>query len=879
MAYWNAEIPASKVSPNGGVAFTPEELSDIMEYEKIVQFRDSILAGTHPRVKIHAHPELKSIIPDLSSNNHSKTQSRPYSSNVTEIKTLNEEQITQSTSPSTNLFPPTHPAISKSSEINPILLEKSDDLIKAEIQLQRQRLERGLRAQVEHQRVAAKALLQTSELLPDFDISEALFIALAIVPPAGTARNESPTARRSPGSNSFDDNTFYSSLCNSPTPTASLEGQRTACNQTFAHKHSEWSSTEHLRNLEHELSTSSLSCRRVDNHAELDNRFNSSLQTSVKAKELQLESKTNHYGVIHKENFRERERPVTTRLDYRDAGNINFRKETNLLEYPTGRTSELHQKYLSQGLHKDHVPTQIRNHDLPLVAPQPERVSPLPTASDSLILGAINGRQPVQVTTLRHLPTFPSADNSPRVKSREKRREKKKRKVKDTNTPYSPHIKSEPKSPSSNIPIPPPPKRQRGQYDSELNFELLRPSSNITPQERIIETSHWPHKLQEQGLPYEPPRFESHYRQNEGISSPQRVSSALPIHRLQSPQYSISHLPSGARPRAVSNIVGGNYIDDRDYASEPIPRASVRPNLDREQTRSPHHNTQSRPLRQYLIDEQSHQHLNTTPTSIKGHPITSTIRYRDEDISHERLPTRTFSSRVPLENYENDDYFRRRNSPLHTTYRRVITQPEYLTSPLPNQRTLRQRAYSVYPTTAASPYGEDKDSYRVALDYQQMSHYEEPPREYLRATTMRPEPTKYEKPREYLTQMQYARPDPPFRGQELRREVLPPGSRDLNGPAVDSGSQSQWKEYPIEKYHDVAPKIFSHAEHSLSHGGSNYYNEPPGRRPFNDVDQDKVGDISRYEDRYRKRITENGIIESARLRGSSVYHAEDARGD
>ncbi|RKF64848.1 hypothetical protein OnM2_015019 [Erysiphe neolycopersici] len=878
MANRTAEIPSPNVSPNGRAAFTPEQLSNMMEYEKIVQFRNSILAGTHPRVRIHAHPELKSTRPDLSSNSHPKSQLRSYSPNKTEkTPLLHEEQITQSTSSSINFFSASRPAMSKNSEINPILLEKSDDLIKAEIQLQRQRLERGLREQVEHQRLASKVLLQTSELLPDFDVSEALSIALAIVPPAGTAMNESPTARRSPGSNSSDNNTFYSSLCNSPTPTASLEGQRIACNQIFTPGRSEWSSTQYMKNIEGELVTSSVPSGRIDNHAEQNDRVNSSLQTSVKTKELQLESKANHYGVIQREKFRERERPVTMRLDSRDAGNINFRKETKPFEYPTERTSDLHQKYLRQGLHKDHVPTHIRNLDLPLIAPQPERVSPLPTASESLILGAMNGRQPAQITTLRHLPTFSSADSSPRVMSREKRREKKKRRVKDTNTPNSPHIKSEPKSPSFNVPFPPPQKRKRDKYDSELNFERLRHSSNIPSQERMIETSYWPHRPQEQDLPYEPAGYESHYRQNEDINSSQRISSALPIHRPQSPQYSISHLPSGARPRAVSNLVGGKYLDDRDYASEPMPRASARPNVDRERTRSPpHHNIQSGALRPYLVDEHNRQYLSSTPAPVIGNPATSTARYRDENIGHERVPIRTVSSRMPLENYENDEYLRRRNSPPYTAYRRVITQPEYLTSPLPSQRNSRQRAYSVYPTRAASPYGEDKDRYRAAPDYQQMSQYEEPPREYLRATTMRPETSKYEIPREYITQ--YARPESHFPGQELRREMLPLGSREFNGPAVDPLSQSQWKGHPIEKYHDIAPKIFSHAEHSLGHEGSNYYNEPPGRRPFNDNDQERADETSRYEDRYRRRTIENGVIESARLRGSSVYHPEDTSG-
>src|ERR1700722_3918033 len=78
------------------------------------------------------------------------------------------------------------------SEINPILLEKSDDLIKAEIQLQRHRLERALREQVEQRRLSLKASLQTSESLPDFDLSDVLSKALTIVHPSTAADVEQP---------------------------------------------------------------------------------------------------------------------------------------------------------------------------------------------------------------------------------------------------------------------------------------------------------------------------------------------------------------------------------------------------------------------------------------------------------------------------------------------------------------------------------------------------------------------------------------------------------------------------------------------------------------------------------------------------------------
>src|SRR5690348_6703622 len=36
-------------------ALTEEEIREILEYERIVAFKDAVLAGTHPRVKIPLH--------------------------------------------------------------------------------------------------------------------------------------------------------------------------------------------------------------------------------------------------------------------------------------------------------------------------------------------------------------------------------------------------------------------------------------------------------------------------------------------------------------------------------------------------------------------------------------------------------------------------------------------------------------------------------------------------------------------------------------------------------------------------------------------------------------------------------------------------------
>jgi len=225
-------VPPPTHGISNGVSLTAEELREILEYERIVQFRDAVLAGTHPRVKIPPHligkaASTRNISSPKVATPSTSASSQPLASKAT---TLSDESPSRSSfynkSPNNQRQSGgTHFQMSQSSEINPVLLEKSDDLIKAEIQLQRQRIERALRDQIDQQRIAAKALLQTSEALPPFDLSEVLTKALAIVHPSTTAEAE-PSGAASSASDSFDENTFYSSQHDTPDLSSPEQSQR-----------------------------------------------------------------------------------------------------------------------------------------------------------------------------------------------------------------------------------------------------------------------------------------------------------------------------------------------------------------------------------------------------------------------------------------------------------------------------------------------------------------------------------------------------------------------------------------------------------------------------------------------------------------------------
>jgi hypothetical protein len=221
-----AKVAVAPAATNGAT-LTAEELREILEYERIVQFRDAVMAGAHPRVKIPPHLLAKQNNPPqiASSPNHSTTRANLPAHSTAGSHFEGSTPLYNKPPNNQRSGGGAHIPMSSKSEINPILLEKSDDLIKAEIQLQRQRIERALREQIEQQRIAAKALLQTSESLPNFDLSEVLSKALAIVHPSTTAEAPSVGAHSS-ASDSFDENTFYSSQHDTPEPSSSSAGQK-----------------------------------------------------------------------------------------------------------------------------------------------------------------------------------------------------------------------------------------------------------------------------------------------------------------------------------------------------------------------------------------------------------------------------------------------------------------------------------------------------------------------------------------------------------------------------------------------------------------------------------------------------------------------------
>ena len=579
-----------------GAALTAAELREILECEKIVQFRDAVLSGTHPRIKIPPHLVGKQInaIRNRSSPSLSALRMPPTqpSHTTTGPHYDNSSPYYNSRSPN-NQRAATNSLAARStkSEINPILLEKSDDLIKAEMQLQRQRLERALREQIEQQRLSTKASLQTSESLPNFDLSEVLSQALAIVQPPTTAEAEPSVGARSSASDSFDENTFYSSQHDTPEPSSSSQGRHEPIEVqsggvVSADEHSaEICSTNNQVGDRDVVMTGASLCK--DNHVpgqthsqtqslqhqETENpeSSNSLRHMAGGASKVSAQGKGQNAVSKHQSTLPQPNK-MGSWLDY---------LEDDVDDAVQTTTDEIHR----QAFEDQTESTLIRAHNLSPIAPQPARVSPLATSRNPPVLRdpfPVDEAAPAQVAALRHEPSgISSTDSSPKgVKGSDKKKgKKKKRKGKENaTTPESPYIKPEPRSasPFAVAPLPRPHKRQRltGQYAAELNYDEPRYEPTDDFQERVTER---PTERFKQPQIYE--RFEARYEPEQRRLEPtyqrlerddieyRRVSDGHYARRPQSPGvYALPYAPSEVR----SVRTASHTIADRRAREEPI---------------------------------------------------------------------------------------------------------------------------------------------------------------------------------------------------------------------------------------------------------------------------------------------------------------------
>ncbi|GAP84833.1 hypothetical protein SAMD00023353_0801470 [Rosellinia necatrix] len=837
-------------------ALTGSGHDEIREYEKIIQFRDTVVSGKHPRIKVPTSSVAKNVAATQSSPSNASERAMPSSAQLPIINTTangrsmgnmlsfkaNSQQpaAAASLAGSASFIPGVSRPLfgSGQPEIDPVLLQKSDGLVKAEIHIQRQRLEKALRDQVEEQKASIRGNFQSAEQLAELDISDILAKALTLVqataPPAISVM-PSPTANASDASDSFDENTFYSSQHDTPESRPSVPARTALENTQVQHTPIPTDQTQNYAPPSEPLAprplpafTSCLAQTDVVRNTPHGQAMATQSAHPVAKPTAPMRnqgpivtSRAETQNLLNQGHQRKRLETQVISSDSRDtsrsdnSGNTDSEQSAD----PHG-LQNLAQLVPNRGFRQPEEPL-IRGHNLSPFAPQPAHVSPLAIARQPHIHESDPSalqRVPAQVTALRedHAVVI-SPESSPQGdkggKKKNKKKNKRKADARAQDGQRSPNIKPEPRSPSP-LNAPPfirPQKRARrfGGQEPEVIYDepiIRRPISQVH-QERY---------------PPAPTHVERVPQGYEGVDNPYsrqvRPSVGPIVHRLDSPLYEESrpdgsiirylrHIPSPSGYPDPYGTVDSRPIRASSYAiANPdvreLPtyqregRMSVRPYADRARSRSPIIVERrssvmpppSAPPRRIVIDEYGREYIEPIRTAaVSRQSVVPPTRPGDHELLYERPQIRA-TSRMPVSEIVGEDgVIYRRASPGYAP-RRVITQPEYGAG----FRGYRERDYPVQPM--GPPSQEFVQVHPVA---------EHMPREYLsRAASVRPvESVPYDR-------LPSTRPDIPPR--QYAASVHPDARREMGRdysirPAEMEIPQPTYSVRPVERYYEPPP--------------------------------------------------------------------------
>jgi len=199
---------------NGNGVVPAEAQCEADFLKSLLQVRDEVFAGRHPRIRLPAKvlEQVAPRPPQTAPPARPTTNGTPNGTSPSQLFPPRPESSLQHI-PSPNGFasPGTHgsrpfSAKSASSGIDPVLLTKSDHLIRAELQLKRQQLERSLKDQLDKK---GRAHDDEREV---FDVERLLAEAQRLVKPISGLR---VSAANSEAAESFDENSYYSSKADS----------------------------------------------------------------------------------------------------------------------------------------------------------------------------------------------------------------------------------------------------------------------------------------------------------------------------------------------------------------------------------------------------------------------------------------------------------------------------------------------------------------------------------------------------------------------------------------------------------------------------------------------------------------------------------------
>ncbi|PNY26062.1 Uncharacterized protein TCAP_03998 [Tolypocladium capitatum] len=790
---------------NAPARLTDREAYEIQQYEKIVRFRDAILSGTHRFIKPPDNTQsalAQSFLGSASSAAHAGVDGSRHKgllSPSTKAKNPGLGAVASADGGSAPA-PPVNPQPfgAGRTEINPILLEKSVELVRAELALQRQRLERAVRDEVEQRRVSK---MPHAERYSHLDLSDVLDKALTLVPAvaAPTSADEDLTANNEAASDSFDDNTFYSSQHDTP------------------HSHM----TSRIRNESEEaLGLNALHQSPASTPQPADETRDKRAQDATdpgiagpaRPHESRHDLSTGSTGALLLASI------VPGLNNYTGTGNVSTQPSQNNtsgepsqsedsgnMEYePSGADFALNSSQQQSASYVDNHPPSplIRGHALRPVAPQPAQISPLAVSGRgqdavNLVVQRTRGT-PAQVAALRNetsAVTSPDSSSQGGRGSDRKKGKRKKRKA-DRQAPEleaTPYIKPEPRSPS---PMTAPSytranKRQRHSQGQviELEYEprferplTLGPDAQYLT--RPFRDGHVPLGYESSGAypqyaagttVVNDPRYGREHIDDGRMPGDGRYArpGAVPLPYSPSVAYP-------ARPVSQAFASDGYREPPRSYREYPEGgRVSVRPDGD-SFTGPPKPGPPTR-----VVDAFGREYFDPSHPAVQR-PTAPPIAPGEPGVVYERLPPRAVSRNPGPEPYgDGGVVYGGPAPPPYAMPRRIMTQPEYASY---DYRDGPPREYLERPMAQPGSFIEVRGP-------QERRYVDQATRGYAaRAASMLPvETVRYEVPQGY-GRVQSVRPE--AAGREYAASVHPEMHREATQPYA-----GEYAAQPMQQYH------------------------------------------------------------------------------
>ncbi|KAL2008598.1 hypothetical protein VTN00DRAFT_6792 [Thermoascus crustaceus] len=785
--------------PVSGVPSAPPKVDEVQEYEKILRISDEIFSGTHPRLKVpqqfvrkvtprtlQTPPVTNSQVTTAEPSGTSQSKEQQPTPSTTRPANAQAASSSLSDPPSTSAAAaPSRITMKPTSEIDPIFLTKSDDLVRAEIQLQRQRVERVLRDQLDQKRQEARQKASAQEAKPDFDVSNVLTKALEIVKPVPPPSDIHGANGNAAPSDSFDENSFYSSRA-PDSPQHGDQQQPSPISERQVHP---------------------VDMEDMTADAPVDSRSDE-LQRFEPANPCGMDMERQAYTVADKrlppqkqsqngpaeaaaDKYHQTREPVDAfeEPEYSPPGPDippAERRDTFNQKRPAANGRPADRGHNGRrSLSPANDVRVVRNHITSPAAPQPSRVSPLATAKvPSIQQQHRDSRQGYQVElptghdSARTSPEAPVQQSMPRKRRRVQEPRDRPRQVlarRPAVDSPEPYIKEEPVSPPPFADIPPTYGQSRPPQERPVYIDIASPRYTPVVDRREPPIREPAYEVDRYGRAYEPEghvepgiaRTVSRLGSRRPMRDDRDLRRVASLHHARQPEYAreaVEPAPN-VNPRSVraSSYAVVERPTQARYYDEPVPTYSRRYVPADEPPPSPRFREayvdeepppriMAPPRRRIVVDEHGNQYYETLPPKVQEMPPPPS-RVTKVDPYAERAPLRTASVRAPsiAEDPYGDRRYVQEMAPPQTTYRRVTDYPGTTLERRPYARELDEREPVM---RSGSVQVVDYPRHTTYIDERDL------PRERLvRMSSVRPPPVaRYEDPREGIQRVQSVRP-------------------------------------------------------------------------------------------------------------------------